>query len=297
MLATVTLNPAVDRTVSVDGSLTDGTITRIENARFDAGGKGINVSKYLAAMDTETVATGVAGGFLGEFITKHLESADIETQFVSIGGCTRMNSTIHTDTDEYKLNQRGPNVSPSSIDQLIEILDAIEPDTVIIGGSLPPGLDTGAIDKLAQAGIWNTAVDVEGDLLDQLEANYEWCKPNTSELEAATEQKIESIADAKAATESLRSQGFETVVASLGSDGALVNSPSVVEHQPAIETDVIDTVGAGDALFSGFLAAKHRDLDDTVALELGVLAATAVIGTVGTAVPSLPQLTATGIED
>lgn len=293
MIATVTLNPAVDRTVTVDGPLSDGLVTRVSDARFDPGGKGINVSKYLAAMDTETVATGVVGGFLGEFITARLGSAGIETRFVAIDGVTRMNATIHADTDEYKLNQPGPRVSHSAIDRIAQTLVELDPDTVVIGGSLPPGIDTGAVDQLARTGPWNTAVDVSGPALRELDAAYEWCKPNTDELAAATDREITTVEEAKAATAALRDQGFETVVASLGPDGAVVDSPAAVEHRPAIDTAVVDTVGAGDAILSGFLAAKERGLADTTALRSGLRAAAAVVETVGTAVPALPQPTAT----
>jgi len=99
-IATVTLNPAVDQTLRTDRELTPDEVIRVDEAQFDAGGKGINVSKYLAAMGAETVASGVLGGFVGRFVADRLAAADIETEFVDIAGTTRLNSTVHAGVDE-----------------------------------------------------------------------------------------------------------------------------------------------------------------------------------------------------
>lgn len=288
MIATVTLNPAVDQTVTVDGELTDDDVTRVEDARFDAGGKGINVSEYLTEMGVETVATGILGGFLGDFIADSLAADGIRTEFVDIEAGTRLNTTVHTAATEYKLNQRGPTVDPSVVDEIVATLDEIRPEILVIGGSLPPGLDSGAIDKLADAGPWKTAVDVDGRLLQQLEATYEWCKPNGPELETATGREISTVDDAIAAADELRRQGFGTVVASLGADGAALVSETMTVHEPPIDCEVVDTVGAGDALFAGFLAALDAGEDPESALETGVVTASAAVTTVGTTIPSLP---------
>jgi len=287
MIVTVTLNPAVDRTVTVEGPLIDSEVTRIENARFDAGGKGINVSKYLTAMDVDTVATGVVGGFLGEFVVDSLEADGVRNRFVHIDECTRLNSTIHTETSEYKLNQHGPNVTSTDIDEILSVLSSLAPETVVVGGSLPPGLDSGAIDRIASHGPWDTAVDVGGDLLKRLDSRYTWCKPNLTELETATGREISSVDDAISAAKALQQEGFKAVIASLGAEGAVLVSPETVTHEPSVECDVVDTVGAGDALLSGFLAGLAAGEEESAALETGVVTASTVVSSLGTTVPTL----------
>lgn len=295
MIATVTLNPAVDQTLEVDQSLEPDAVIRVDNAQFNAGGKGINVSKYLAAMGTDTVATGVLGGFLGRFVTETLNADDVRAEFVDIEGLTRMNSTVHAGGEEYKLNQRGPRVSPAHVGEIIETLDRLDPETVVVAGSLPPGLDTGSIDRLARAGPWETVVDIAGAKLRDLEASYAWCKPNVPELEAATGREIHSVDAAIGAARELRAAGFDGVIASLGPDGAVLVTDEAV-HQPAIDCEVVDTVGAGDALLAGVLAALHAGSTSATALETGVVTATAAVSTQGTTVPVLPEVTADGVE-
>jgi len=241
-------------------------------------------------MGVETVATGLLGGFLGDFIATSLAADDIRTQFVDIEECTRLNSTIHTETTGYKLNQRGPRVSSSYVDSVVDVLAVRRPETVVIGGSLPPGLDATAIDRLAAAGPWDTAVDVDGARLGELDATDQWCKPNAPELESATGRGISTPEDAVAAAEELQGQGFESVVASLGADGAVLVSPATTALEPPIECEVVDTVGAGDALLAGFLAALDTGKSEATALETGVVTATEAVQTVGTTVPSLPSV-------
>jgi len=296
MIATVTLNPAVDQTVRTDQPLSPAEVIRVDDATFDAGGKGINVSKFLAAMGTETVATGVVGGFLGQFVTERLAAEGIESRFVDIDGTTRLNSTVLATDGEYKLNQRGPTVSAAAVGAIVERLSALDPDVVVVAGSLPPGLDTGAIDRLARAGPWETVVDVDGPLLSELEAAYALCKPNAPELAAATGRSVEDLDSAIAAAKELQRTGFDRVVASLGADGAVLVTDDEVLHEPAIDCDVVDTVGAGDALLSGLLAASDAGADDAVALQTGVVAATAAVSTPGTDVPSLPEPSGDGVE-
>jgi len=295
MIATVTLNPAVDHTVAVAQLVAD-EVTRVDEVQFDPGGKGINVSQFLAAMDVETVSTGVLGGFTGRFITDSLADAEIVTEFIDIDGRTRMNSSLLTDSGEYKFNERGPRVTGDDVGEIVATLERLGPETVVVAGSLPPGLDSEAIDRIARAGPWETAVDVDGPLLRSLTARYEWCKPNVPELEAATGQQIEGVEDAERAATELRQTGFDHVVASLGADGAILVSPETAVHEPAIECDVVDTVGAGDALLSGVLAATAAGADEASALRAGVVTATAAVSTRGTTIPALPKPTASGLE-
>lgn len=287
MILTVTYNPAVDQTMTFDEPLVAETVNRATDARFDAGGKGINVSQFLTGLDTETVATGLLGGFTGEFVTDQLAAAGIETAFVEIEAPTRLNTTALADGTEYKLNQSGPAVDGSVVDGLLDRIARRDPERVLVGGSLPPGLDTDAIDRIAAAGSWETTVDVDGDLLAALDGEYALCKPNREELAAATGRPVETVDDCVTAAGALREQGFERVVASLGADGAVLVGPDGAIHAEPLDIDVVDTVGAGDALLSGVLASLERGESDDLALATGVAVASRVVAQAGTGVPDL----------
>ena len=291
MILTVTLNPAVDHTLSVGEQPRPGRVTRAETGgQFDAGGKGINVSQYLAALSSDTVATGLLGGFTGEYIRSVLAEEPFETAFVELPAPTRINTTVLATDGEYKFNENGPAADDAAIDALIERIRAVDPDRVAIAGSLPPGLDGSAIDRLARAGPWRTSVDVGGDLLTRLDAGYETCKPNRGELAAATGRDIDSVADAVAAARDLLDSGYERIVTSLGGDGAVLVTADRALYADAPAVEVVDTVGAGDSLFAGVLSALDRGESESEALRTGVAVASAVVGTTGTTPPRLDAL-------
>jgi len=290
MILTVTYNPAVDQTITFDEPLEPEVVNRATDARFDAGGKGINVSQFLTEMDTETLATGLLGGFTGTFITDQLADASIPTDFVELDEPTRLNTTALAAGTEYKMNQNGPSVDADVVEDLVATIADRDPDRVLVGGSLPPGLTTDAIDRVTSAGSWQTAVDVSGDLLRELSAEYALCKPNREELAEATDMAVETIEACATAAASFRDQGFERVVASLGPDGAVLAGPDGVVHAKPPEVDVVDTVGAGDALLSGVLAALERGDGDELALATGVTVAAHVVEQAGTGVPALDSV-------
>ena len=206
MILTVTLNPAVDHTLQLEDELTTDTVARTDTAQFDPGGKGINVSKYLVALGVETVATGYVGDFLGRFVQEELTVRDIPNDFVEISGCTRLNTTILTPQSEFKVNQNGPAVDETAVASIVETIERHSPETVVVAGSLPPGVGPETIDRIATAGPWETVVDVGGAVLRELEADYALCKPNREELAATTGEAIETLEDAFSAARSLQTQ-------------------------------------------------------------------------------------------
>jgi 1-phosphofructokinase len=284
MILTVTLNPAVDHTVRLNEPLNTGSVQRTSDVHFDAGGKGINVSKYLSGLGTDTIATGIFGGFLGSFMERRLSEDDIPHDFVEIDDQTRLNTTVLAN-EEYKINHTGPTVDVSVIDAIVERIRSHAPETVVVAGSLPPSLDVSAIDRIMDSGNWETVVDIGGRNLQQLTGAYTLCKPNREELAAATGEPTTTLEDCFRAAETLRSGGFDRVVASLGADGAVLVTRSETLHASAVDTDVIDTVGAGDALLAGVLAAFAQDSLDEKALQTGVAVASRVVAVPGTTVP------------
>lgn len=143
MIYTLTLNPAVDLELVVDEFEFD-TVGRATASRMDCGGKGFNVSRMLANLQTASVAMGFVGGKSGERLEQTLRSLDIETDFVWIDGETRTNvSIVKKDHSSYlKVNEPGPKVIASDIESLIaKIRGHAKPgDWWVLAGSLPPGV-------------------------------------------------------------------------------------------------------------------------------------------------------------
>ncbi|KAB1196281.1 MULTISPECIES: 1-phosphofructokinase [Haloferax] len=290
MIFTVTPNPAVDHTIHFDEPLQPGVVHRTDDAVFTAGGKGINVAKYVSALGVDATASGFIGGHFGKFVRDRLEADGVASDFVNIDDNTRLNTTVLADDGEYKLNHNGPHITASDVDELVEAAQANEPDTLLVGGSLPRGMALESVDRLARAGDWRTAVDMGGKYLAELDADYFVCKPNRSELAEATGRTVETNEDAIAAAEALRDGQFEYVLASLGGDGAVLVTEDEILSAPALDVDVVDTVGAGDAILSGFLAALEHGLSDSDALRMGILTAARVVGVAGTRVPHLEDV-------
>ena len=123
MIYTVTLNPALDKTVEIPGMALD-TVNRITEMRTDPGGKGINVSKVIAKLGGDSRAVGILGGESGRTLEKLLENENFTTQFRFVEGQTRTNIKIidrvgHTNTD---INEPGLTVTDADLDALLNDL-------------------------------------------------------------------------------------------------------------------------------------------------------------------------------
>jgi 1-phosphofructokinase len=262
MILTFTPNPSVDRTVEVD-ALVRGAVLRATSARIDPGGKGINVSRALAAAGHKTRAVLPSGGSEGLQLAALLEPEGIDLVPVAIAGAIRANvSVVEPDGTTTKLNELGPELSGGEADRLVAAVEdaaAQSVDWVACCGSLPRGLpDTFYADLVrAIAGTGaKVCVDSSGaPLAAALAARPDLVKPNVEELAEAAGMRIRTLGDAVAAARTLRGRGAGAVLASLGADGALLVDADVVLHGEAAVTAPRSTVGAGDALLAGFLAA------------------------------------------
>jgi 1-phosphofructokinase len=264
MIVTLTLNPSLDRTIEVD-RLVRGTMTRATSARLDPGGKGVNVSRALLANRVPSVAVVTVGGADGDQLVRLLEADGIPLRAVGVAGRTRSNVTIaEPDGVVTKLNEPGEPLSRAELDA---VADAVLGETetaswVVTCGSLPPGVPTGIYARLCEfftsAGVL-VAVDASGPaLLAALEAKPALIKPNREELAEAVGRPVDSIGAAIEAAEQLRDRGAGSVLASLGADGAVLVEDEGVTIGEAPIAEARSTVGAGDALLAGFLAAGAR---------------------------------------
>ena len=184
MILTVTLNLALDVTYDVE-TLTRHATHRVRRVRQRAGGKGVNVSRVLASLGQETLATGLCGGPTGDLVRKDLDKAGLSHAFHTISGDTRRAVTV-VDDDATVFNEPGPLVHPAewSLFQAHFTRLARSASVVVFSGSLPPGLPDDAYATLiGLAGGAKTIVDTSGPALGAaVAAAPSLLKPNAREL-------------------------------------------------------------------------------------------------------------------
>ncbi|AWS42708.1 1-phosphofructokinase [Streptosporangium sp. 'caverna'] len=289
MIVTLTLNPSLDRTIEI-GSLTRGAVIRAAAAHLDPGGKGVNVSRALLANQVRSCAVVPFGGDEGRRLVSLLQAEGIDMITVPVAGPTRSNVTLaEPDGTVTKINEPGTALSAEELDTVAEAVlsAATSADWVVASGSLPPGVPLDVYADLCRrfsgAGI-NVAIDTSGPaLLAAVAETPALVKPNREELSEATGLTIVSLGDAIEAAEILRARGASTVLASLGADGAVLLQDDQIWYGEGPVAEPRSTVGAGDAMLAGFLAAGARG---EAALVEALAWATAAVGLPGSRMPS-----------
>ncbi|WP_433479130.1 1-phosphofructokinase [Spirillospora sp. CA-142024] len=260
----MTLNPSLDRTIEVD-VLTRSAVIRARSARLDPGGKGVNVSRALLANGVASTAVVAVGGSDGDQLRRLLETEGMRVHAVQVAGRTRSNVTIVEPGGVVtKLNEPGGPLSPAELDEVGAVVaaEAGAASWVVGCGSLPPDVPETTYAEMcrrfAPDGI-RVAVDTSGPALRAaVTAAPDLIKPNREELAEAAGGPVDTVADAVEAAGELRARGARAVLVSLGAEGAvLVDDDGVLTGEAPVARPR-STVGAGDALLAGFLAAGAR---------------------------------------
>ena len=297
MVYTVTLNPAIDKTVTIP-QFTAGAVNRIQTVRTDVGGKGINVSKTLEALGVPSVAAAFLGGQTGDRCEAFLAQSAITPLIVRVPGETRTNLKIidpvlHQNTD---LNEPGPAIAPEHLSALQDAITArLRPgDLVILSGSLPSGVPAdlycrwirGFREKGAQV-----FLDADGDALRfGLDAKPAAIKPNQDELSRLFGRALCTRNDLLQAGRQLLARGIGTVLISRGSGGALLLTMRGIYEACAPKVVVRSTVGAGDAMLAALACGTVKQQSAPELLRLAVAIGSASVTCEGTQVPPLPQV-------
>lgn len=291
MIVTFTANPSVDRTAEV-AELVRGAVIRAHEIRVDAGGKGINVTRALAANGHPSIAVLPSGGAEGAQLRALLEAERLSVIAVPVARAIRANVTIvEPDGTTTKINEPGPELSASELEALTRALFdtalGAEADWVVLAGSLPPGvpaqLYAELTTRLRAQGV-RVALDTAGPLLAAAVAGGpDLIKPNDRELEQASGVPVTVPADVLQAAAQLRRAGARDVLASLGADGAVLVDRTGAWHGYAPVAVPRSTVGAGDSMLAGFLAGGGCG---PPALAQGVAWAAAAVALPGSRMPT-----------
>jgi len=287
------MNPAIDKTVDID-RLQHGGLNRIQKVEYDAGGKGINVSKTIQELGGTSVATGFLGGNAGRTIESVLNEKGIQNDFIMVDGETRTNTKVFEQTGEVtELNEPGPMISDGQIGQLMEKLEgyANAQTLFILAGSIPNGVDKGIygeITRRVHAHGAKVLLDADGELFrNALDAGPDMIKPNRVELEeyagfdyrASVEELLETA-------KSLKGKGIGTVAVSMGKSGAMFVRDGYEVKCPALTVRAHSTVGAGDAMVAALAYAWDQQLDNEQTVRMCIATSAGAVTTIGTKPPT-----------
>lgn len=320
MIVTVTLNPSLDRTVTLAVPLTRGAVQRIDSVTVEAGGKGINVAKALTLAGVDAVA--VLPAAADDPLLAALRSSGVPCTTVPITEPVRTNIAVtETDGTTTKLNERGVTVDTAALDALTRcVLDkARDASWVVLSGSLPPGVPAHwyaeIVAALAAVGC-RVAVDTSEAPLAALAAGFDTgggtgggtgsgsacpdlMKPNTQELASVsgvTEADLETaiakgdLALVVAAAGKLVDRGVGAVLATLGAAGAVLVTDTGAWFAAAPPIAARSTVGAGDAALAGYLRAAVGGAEPPRRLQMAVAYGSAAAALPGSALPAPAQL-------
>ncbi len=281
MIVTLTANPAIDRTITVD-RLAFEDRAYILSSSESPGGRGINAACVVHSFGGDTLAVVTCGGPAGNKLEDELRCCGYPVVFVPIKNETRTNLTI---TDKHgltvNLNEAGPRLSKAEVVRLERTVEEKLDSAAwfMCCGSLPPGVPADLYAKfvaMARQKKVKTLLDADGDALREgIEASPTVASPNQQEAERLLSRALLTRTHFLEAAERIRAMGPEMVLLSLGSRGAVgAFAGGMVEVLPP-RVDAVSPIGSGDALAAAFTWAMARKNDPEDALRWGVAAGTA----------------------
>lgn len=284
MIYTLTLNPSIDYIVKLD-TLQSGELNRSINETKFPGGKGINVSRVLKELEVTSKALGFNGGFTGKYIEEYLLNDKIETDFVKVKEDTRINIKIKTG-QETEINAKGPSISEHEFDLLKEkIAQITSEDLLVLSGSIPSTLPKTTYEELVKICKENGVefvVDAEGELLKKVLIHHPFLiKPNHHELGELFQTSISSSEEVIPYGRKLVEMGAKNVIVSLADKGAVFINENMGLIAEVPKGKVKNSVGAGDSMVAGFLAAFEKTSDLKEAFRYSVAAGSATAFSLG----------------
>jgi len=292
MIYTITLNPALDKQLTV-ADIRFNDVLIAERVQLDFGGKGFNVSRMLQKLNQPSKAIGLLGGQTGKTIEVGLQEQGIEVGAIPISGETRTNVSVVTPggSKHIKVNEKGPTVSEAELELIYDFIsqNATTGTLWVLAGSIPPGVDVSVYremtQRIKQLG-GDVVLDTSGEALRQgVRAQPKLVKPNLFELSQLVGKQIVNLQEIMDNPTITRDVGAEFVAISAGDKGALLTDGENTAICLPPEIQEANPVGAGDAMVAGLSFALYHGYDLEQALMLGVACGTASAMQSGTRMP------------
>lgn len=289
-IATLTINPALDKSTSIDRMQPEKKL-RCDYPVWHPGGGGLNVSRAIRILGGESLAIYAAGGATGERLQALLDEEGIQQQRINTRNPTRENLMVmETSTDgQYRLGMPGHEIYPEELQQCLDAVSALPEDIeyLVASGSLPPGAPDdfyGKVAQLAREKNIKCVVDTSGSAL-QKAAEMGLCmmKPNLRELSQLDgKEKVSGMEQEEIARRIIQQGKASILVVSLGARGAMIVTSERIEYVVPPTVKSISKVGAGDSMVGSLVLSMSRGDDLRQAIRWGVAAGTAATMTPGT---------------
>lgn len=289
-IVTLTLNPALDLSFSVD-RLVPACKLRCGEVRRDPGGGGINVARVVRRLGTDCTAMYLAGGRTGRALTELLNAEHVSVDRVPIVEETRENFAVRETATghEFRFIAPGPHVSSIEAQACFDRLISLDPAPRfwVASGSLPPGIPADFYARIARAARTRGAhfvLDTSGEpLAAALEEGVYAVKPSIDELRELSGKPLQEPTEWSDAAKRLVERGNARVVLlTLGARGAVMASDAGIECVDGLQVPMVSAVGAGDSFLAAFVWAVDRGISAGEALRYGVAAGTSAVLRAGT---------------
>jgi 6-phosphofructokinase 2 len=267
-IVTLTMNPAVDVSTSVERVVSEHKL-RCSHPLRDPGGGGINVARVATRLGGDVKALYPRGGETGSLLRRLIDAEGIASLAVHVAGETREDITIYEEDSgkQFRLVFPGPELSAAEWRECLAAIGSLKgsPAYFVASGSLPPGVPEDFYAHAARAAKdcgAKVIVDTSGPALERaLDGGVFLIKPNLRELRQLTGRSLDDQASCiEAARQLVDAGGTEIVALSLGHNGALFVTAEGAWHAPALEVKLVSAVGAGDSFVGALtwsLAAGH----------------------------------------
>jgi 6-phosphofructokinase 2 len=295
LILTLTINPAIDRTVTVDKLVFEDRgyiLARGESA----GGRGINASQVIHSFGGKTLALLTSGGEAGQRMEKSLSGMGFPFEAVNVGSESRINLTISDKQGlTVKLNELGAPLQAQELHAIRELAEALleKAHWLMICGSIQPGVPPHyycELIELAKARGVKTLLDTDGEALHHaLEAKPSVISPNQPEAERLLGRALLTRNQFLEAVVRIHAMGPESVILKLGSRGAIGMSEEGIFEALPPRVDALSPIGSGDALDAAFVWSRDKGKTFAESLRWGVAAGTATAALPGIRFPSLRQ--------
>lgn len=289
-IVAVTLNPAIDKSASVDHVVAERKLY-CKPPRFEPGGGGVNVARAITKLGGEVQLLYPAGGLTGKRLQELLDAEGLNHRPFPIEGVIRESLVILEEStgQQYRFGMPGPELRKEEWEAFLRELSTMEPapDYVVASGSLPPGAPVDFYAQVARAGNKRGAkiiVDTSGKALEAaLEEGVYLIKPNVREFRELFGGVAGEESELKAEARKMVASGrCEVLVISLGAAGALLVSQELAEHILPPTVPIVSKVGAGDSMVAGIALSLARGNPLRESVLFGMAAGTAAVMTPGT---------------
>lgn len=295
-VVTITLNPALDLTGSLD-VLNVGSVSLVKQGSLHAAGKGVNVAKVLSDLGAKVTVTGFLGRDNQELFCQLFDQMAAIDEFVRVDGATRINVKLVEQSGEVSdINFPGVEVTPLAIEQFERTLErlAADHDYFVLAGSLPQGISPALcaswIEKLHSMGK-KVLFDSSRDALKAgLDAKPWLIKPNDEELSQFVGRELHTPEQCQAAAAQLAEKGIENIVVSMGANGVMWLNQHQWLHAKPPRIQVVSTVGAGDTLVAGLCWGHMQQMEKTELLTFATALSALAVTQVGVGMSNRKQL-------